>query len=133
MGKKILAVIVGVVTAGVVVFIVEAIGHWAYPLPPGTNVRDPEAMKSLIATLPAGALLFVVLGWTLGSFAGGAVAARIGRSLGPGLVTGAIQLLFGIITMFMIHHPMWMVALGTLLPIPAAWAGAALLGGAKRV
>lgn len=125
--RKIMGVVAGVVAGGVVVFAVEAMGHWVYPPPPGLDLSDPEGMKALIRTLPAGALLFVVFAWVLGAFAGGAVAGLIGRSLVPALVTGSIQLLFGIMTMVMIPHPMWMLILGILLPIPSAWAGGALL------
>lgn len=125
--RKILAVVAGVVTCVLVVFVVEAIGHLVYPPPPGVDLHDPEAVKSLISTLPAGALLFVVLAWVLGAFAGGAVAGLIGRSLVPAILIGAIELLFGIMTMVMIPHPVWMIALGVLLPIPSAWAGGRLL------
>ena len=125
--RKILGVVAGVVAGALVVFAVEGIGHSIYPPPAGTDLHDPEALKALMLTLPRGALLFVVLGWTLGAFAGGAVAGLIGRGIVPALLTGAIQLLFGIMTMLMIPHPAWMMALGILLPVPCAWVGGLLL------
>lgn len=129
--RKILAVVGGVVAGGVVVFAVEGVGHLLFPPPPGLDMSSPEGMKAAIQSLPAGALLFVVLAWVLGAFAGGLVAALIARSVGPALVTGALQLLFGIVTMVMIPHPLWMIALGILLPLPSAWAGGQLSRGAR--
>jgi hypothetical protein len=126
--RKILAVIAGVVAGGLVVFVLEGVGHHFYPSPPGIDMHDPAALKSLISTLPLGALLCVVAGWVLGAFAGGAVAGLISRSLTPALLTGTIQLLFGVLTMVMIPHPIWMILLGVLLPVPSAWLGARLTG-----
>jgi hypothetical protein len=125
--RKILGVVAGVVAGGLVVFAVEAVGHAVFPPPPGLDTSDPETMKTMMQSLPVGALLCVVVAWVLGAFAGGAVAALVGRSLGPALVTGALQLLFGIVTMVMIPHPLWMIALGIVLPLPAAWAGGTLV------
>ena len=76
--RTILGVVAGVIAGGVIVFATEAVGHSLFPPPPAINLADPEDVKRLMASLPAGAFAFVLAGWFLGSFAG-AFVARLGR------------------------------------------------------
>ncbi len=80
MGRKILAVVAGVILAGLVVYGVQAIGHQVYPPPENLDTKNMEAMKAYVATLPVGAFLFVLVAYILGSFAGGWLAAKIPRA-----------------------------------------------------
>ena len=128
MGRKILAVVAGVILAGIVVYAVEAIGHQVYPPPEGLDMKNMEAMKAYVATLPAGALLFVLLAYALGSFAGGWLAAKIARTsqIHLPLTVGGVQLLFGIINIVMIPHPTWFAIASVIVFLPAAYLGGKL-------
>lgn len=130
MGRSVLAVFVGIVVAVLAVFIVESVGHVVFPPPPGVDVSDPEALRELMERIPAGALAFVLLAWVLGSFLGGFTAAKIAvqHRLACALIVGVVMLGAGGMTMMMIPHPLWMMVLGVLLPVPAAWVGARLAG-----
>ncbi|MBB5207353.1 hypothetical protein [Chiayiivirga flava] len=126
MGRTVLAVVLGIVAAGLVVAGIEAIGHALNPPPPGIDPSDPAAMQSLIANLPQSALVTVVLAWALGSIAGGFVAAKISRrhTLGAPLAVGIAMVLLIGVNFVAIPHPAWMMVCGVLLPVPlAAWVG----------
>jgi hypothetical protein len=131
MGRKILAVIGGVVLGGIVVFVVEWVSSLIYPPPAGLDMTDKEAMKAYVATLPIGALLFVLLAYVLGSLSGGWLAAKIARDskIRLSLIAGGVLLLFGIINLVTIPHPLWFAVLTVLVFLPAAYFGGKL--GAK--
>jgi predicted MFS family arabinose efflux permease len=107
---------------------VEAIGHQVYPLPEGLDMKNIEAVKAYVAALPTGALLFVLLAYGLGSFAGGWLAAKIARTsqIHLPLTVGGIQLLFGIMNIVMIPHPTWFAIAAVIVFLPAAYLGGKL-------
>lgn len=125
MGRKILAVVAGVILAGLVVYGVQAIGHQVYPPPENLDTKNMEAMKAYVATLPVGAFLFVLVAYILGSFAGGWLAAKIARAsqISLALTVGGVQLLFGIMNLVVIPHPTWFAIAAVLVFLPAAYWG----------
>src|SRR5262245_48987608 len=112
--RKALGIVAGLVLGVVITSIVEWISSRIYPLPPGVDPMDVEAMKGVIAQLPFGAFLMVLLAWGLGSLAGGWLAVTIARGtwILPAVLVGGILMLFGIITMLMLPHPLWFWPLG---------------------
>ncbi|MGB7623575.1 MAG: hypothetical protein WBN92_14590 [Terriglobia bacterium] len=102
-GKKMRALMrtIVVVLLGVIAAVVEAINSRIYPLPAGVDPNNTKAMKEVIATLPLGALLMVLLGWWLGAFSGGWLAARLAVRLDlvHGLVVAVIILSAAIFNM----------------------------------
>jgi hypothetical protein len=103
MVRSVLSILAGVVVAVMVVGVVEVIGQLIFPPPPGINATDPNVLRAIIATLPFGAIAFVLLAWGLGSLAGGFTAAVLSRRarMVPAAIVGCIQMAFGIVTMFM--------------------------------
>jgi hypothetical protein len=132
--RRLLVVLAGVVLGGIVVALVEGVGHAVFPPPAGVDLTDPEQLAAIMDTIPVGAKLFVVLAWLLGSLSGGWAAVRaagrleVGPALRLALVVGTVLLLFGAYTLVTIPHPLWMAGLGILLPLPSAWLGARLAG-----
>lgn len=122
---NVLAVVVGTVVAGVVIALVQALGHQVYPAATPADMKDPEALAALVASMPAGALWFVVAAYAAGSFVGGAAAAYIGRSfpMRLALVVGVLLLILGIINLVSIPHPLWFSVVSLLVFLPAAWLG----------
>lgn len=130
MGKNILAGIVGVVLAGSIVMVVEMIGHTVYPPPPDLDIYDIEAFKSYVATLPAMAMVFPIVGWTIGTLGGVIVACKIGNAkpLTFASVVGGLILAGTAYNLVTIPHPLWVAILGVVGIVAGAWLGMKLGG-----
>ena len=123
-------IVAGVLLAVGIIIVIELVSHAIYPLPPGTNIDDPAALARIAARMPLGALLLIILGWTLGSFCGSWLAAKIGRRAAPAVTPGVLVFAAAIANMFQIPHPLWFWIVSLALVAIATIAGAAL--GAKR-
>lgn len=112
MGRKILAVVVGVFAAGLVILVVELAGHELV-----VAQRDGEPTVAM--------LLFVAAGWFLGSFAGALLAQRIDHSRlpVPALLTGGILLALGVYNLAVLPHPAWFRVLGVFVFLPGTVLG----------
>lgn len=126
--RQILGVIAGVVVGGLVVFLVELVGHSLFPPPPGTDLSNPEDVKRLISLLPVGALLMVLVGWLIGSLAGAWTANRIARTSMAGWIVAALFILLTAYNFTVIPHPTWMIAAGIAIPLFSAWIAAWMTG-----
>ncbi len=129
MVKRILAGVLGVVSAGITIWIVEYVGHIVYPPPQGLDFANAEAMGAYVETLPTGALLFPVIAWIVGTFDGVLVAALVARAV-PFVyagVVGGLVLLATIANIAMIPHPVW-VPIVAVPGIALAALGGALMG-----
>ncbi|KFL35692.1 hypothetical protein [Arenimonas donghaensis] len=127
--RYLIALFAGALVAGFVVAGIESLGHAVYPPPAGLDPGDMEQLKALVATLPVGALLFVVFAWAAGAYAGGLVAARIApahRALLAGVI-GALVLAAVVANLLMIPHPPWVAVVG-VLAVLVATALAAMVG-----
>ena len=85
MGRTVGGFFAGFLTAMIVVILCQNLNFVLYPLPEGLDPQDTEALAAHIANSPTGALVGVLASYFFGSFAGGAVAARIGRDPRVGL------------------------------------------------
>ena len=117
--KAILAAIAGVLTAGIVVGVVEAIGHMIFPPPEGLDISNPEDAARIMQVIPLGAKIAVVVAWLTGALAGSLVAGWIARSTKPGWVVAAFMVLASGVTTMMFPHPIWMIIAAVVLPIVA--------------
>ena len=129
--RSILAVLLGAIAAGFLILAVEMLGTRLFPFPPGTDVDNPDALRAAMSHIPTGALLLILFGWIVGTFAGAWVAARVaGRApIGHGLVIGVLYLAAAVANMLAIPHPVWFWALGVVVFLPAAYLGARVGGG----
>jgi hypothetical protein len=131
MGKNIAAGIAGIVTAGLLVWLVEMLGHSVYPPPADLDFANPEAMGAYVATLPIGAFLFVGAAWFIATLGGTFVACKIG-SAKPVIfasIVGGLMLVATAFNLVMIPHPLWFSILGVAGILVAAWLGMKLGGG----
>ncbi|GAB3089380.1 hypothetical protein [Lysobacter terrae] len=125
MGRTILGIVAGVVVAWLAISLCEFASLFLHRPQPGMDLRDPQALAAYIAAAPLSSMLLVVLGWSIGAFGGGWVAARIARHKTVAALTiGALVLLGVIANNVMIPHPLWMTIAGVVLPIPLAWLAA---------
>ena len=123
--KNIAAGIAGIIIAGLLVWLVEMLGHTVYPPPTDLSFADPDAMGAYIDTLPLGALLFVAAAWFIGTLGGTAAACKIGDAkpmIFAGVVGGLMLIgtLFNLVT---IPHPLWFSILGLVGIAVGAWLG----------
>jgi hypothetical protein len=115
------AIVVGVLAAGLVVAAVETAGHALFPPPPGIDLANPADQARLIAALPLGAKLAVLLAWFLGALAGAFAALRIAAWRPAGWVVAGVMTILSVVTTQMFPHPWWMIAAALVLPVLAAW------------
>jgi hypothetical protein len=129
--RSVAAVVIGFVVASIVMMIVESInGRVLYPglAKSAEGVTDRETIRAIFAGAPVGALLVVILGWTLGGLAGGWTAARIaGRSgVTHGLVLGVLLTCAGVANNLMLPPPLWFWVGSLAVLMPSAYTGAGL-------
>ena len=125
-GRRIVAVIAGVVVAIVLVQVAEFAVHALYPPPPGYDMRDMAAVKKFVAALPTTALFIVLCGWLIATLSGTFLAARIGKSAIPGYIVGAFLLIGGIVNAFIIPQPVWFSAASFVIYVGMTIAGSRL-------
>ncbi len=132
--KKVVPIFAGVVTAIIIVFLVEGLGHTMWPPPEGLDITNREDLAVLMETIPTAAIAAVLVAWIVGAFAGGFVARKLDSSPDStsSLITGGVVMIFGVLTMMTVPHPIWMWIFGVLTPIPAAMFGAKLAGEPKE-
>jgi len=109
MGRKILAVVAGLVTGFVLVACIEAIGYIFYPPPAGLDMTSTEQMGAYIQTLPTGAFLFVLAAWTIATFGGGLVACLVAKTkpMMFASIIGFCLLAASVFNLVMHPHPTW--------------------------
>lgn len=128
MGRIVLGLLCGLVVAGITIFIVEALGHAIYPPPADLDIHNPDAMRTVMATMPPMAFVLVLVAWLLGALAGAWVAVRmVARSaIWPGIAIGVV-ILAGIgYNLVTLPHPVWMLPAALVLVPLSAWLGASL-------
>jgi hypothetical protein len=126
MGRVVLGILAGILIAGATVWAVEAIIQLIWSAPADFNMRDPEAVRARVASLPAIVIALVLVAWMVGTALGSWAAVRIGRlaAAWPGLIVGAVIFALTLYTLITIPHPMWFVPIA-LIGIPlASWIGA---------
>ena len=116
MRRTIGAVAGGIALALLTIMLVEAIGNRIYPPPPDFDLQDPGAL----ARLPFETLVFPVLAWFLGTFAGGFVAVRFSRRRWTAWPVAAAVLVGMVVQFALMPHPTWMIVAGLAAPIIAA-------------
>jgi hypothetical protein len=124
--RRIGAVVLGVITAVILVQVAEFGVHSIYPPPPGTNVHDMNAVKTFVAKLPTPAFVLVLFGWLVATLAGTFIAAKIGRTAVTAYIVGALLLCGGIVNAFVIPQPLWFTIASFVIYIGGTIVGARL-------
>jgi MFS family permease len=128
MGRKILAVIVGFIVASAI-FIIVQMGNSIVMAPPSAEVMaDRAKLAEYMASGPTTAYIVVLIGYIIGSFAGGFVATKMGRRWSPGatlaIIVGSLLTLAMIANIMMLPgQPLWFIVASLLLFIPVTLIG----------
>ena len=126
--KSFIAVVAGVIVGGVVVFAVEGLGRILLSALTGIEPITAQGAAALATVRPSESLLVVVLAYVLGPMSGGYIAARLApfKRYFHAIAVGAVQLIFGVITLALFPHPEWFWIATLVVFIPAALAGAGM-------
>ena len=71
--------------------------------------------------IPLGSTLALIVGWFIGAFAGGWLAMRASRGTGAGWVVAGAVIGAAIYTATDFSDAWWIMVLGALIPLIAAW------------
>lgn len=115
--RKILAVLVAMIATGIVVGLVQHIGHKMYPLPAGTNPQNPDDIAKYVENAPFMAIFFVIISYAAGALTGGFVSTLIApdRKKIYAIIIGIIFLITSIYMMVTIPSPIWFWICGILI------------------
>jgi len=122
MFRSLVAVVVGAVASFLIIAAIEGVSGRIFPLPPGTDPNNPQALMDASSRIPTAAMVLLVCGWGLGTFVGAWLAARISgwSPIAHGMMVGSLFILATIANLIMIPHPGWVWAVS--LPILPALA-----------
>lgn len=137
MGKRLLAILTGIISSGLIVYLIELLSTKLYPPPPGLDIYNKEAMAKYMAHIPSGALAMVVLAYLIGAFGGSLIATLIApaQSRRNCLVICILFLASTLYNLFSLPHPVLFGFLSIAVWPLGCWtgwkAGLGLKGGAK--
>jgi len=133
MGRKILAVIAGVLTGLLVILLVRTMSLAKYPFPDKLDWLDTAHRNEYIASLPDAAFLIVIGSHILGAFLAGLIAALITRKdkFTIGILAVLFIFAFVLVANFTHEYPKLYMMFDVLLTGVAGFAGAAF--GRKRI
>lgn len=120
----VLAVIAGYIVGVIVNMIVVALGGMIVPPPAGVDMTSMESVKASAHLFESRHFIFPLAAHTIGSFFGAFAAVFIARSgaFTVAAIVGAIFLLGGIVSVFLIPAPVWFIAADLVIAyLPAAW------------
>jgi hypothetical protein len=125
--RSVLAIVVAFVVASAIMAVVETVnGKVLYPglHEAASGVKDREGIRQVMASAPIGALLVVLLGWAVGTFVGGLIAARIASRAKAihAVALGVLVALAGIANNLALPPPIWFWVAGLAAPLVAGWA-----------
>ncbi len=128
MGRKILAVVVALIVA-TAIFMIFQMGNSMVMAPPSPEVMaDRAKLAEYMANGPAKAYIVVLIGYIIGSFAGGFVVTKMGRRWSPGatltIILGSLLTLAMVTNMMMLPgQPLWFVVASLVSFIPMTLIG----------
>lgn len=117
--RTVLAIVAGIVVAGLVIGVIEAIGHAIFPPPDGFDPARAADQARMMAALPMEAKIAVVVAWFLGALAGAATAIALARRVLPAWIVAVAIATLGLWTTQLFPHPDWMLASAVVLPLVA--------------
>lgn len=129
--RRIGGIVAGVIAAGLVVAVLETVGHLLFPPPPGLDLAKPADQARLIEAIPIGAKLAVVIAWFFGALAGAWAALRISGWVPAVWIVAGVMTVLSVVTTQMFPHPLWMIAAALTLPVLAAWLVQRMVGAAR--
>src|SRR5437868_6742578 len=128
MGRKILAVVLALITAWAIFLIVEMIMTQLWKTPNSMEYMGLDEIVAYFVSLPHTAYATVLLGYVIGAFCGGFIVTKMSRRESPGLalpiIIGVILTLGAISNFVMIPgQPMWFIVASIVVFLPLSLIG----------
>ena len=129
MGRKILALTSGLVTAWAIILIVKMIATDVGWTPNGMEFMTRGEVTTYFSTQPTGTYVTLLIGSIIAAFFGGYIVTNMSRRESPGIslsvLTGAILIFTGLLNFFVLlpGQPAWLVAATLLSYIPVTLLG----------
>lgn len=141
--RSIAAVLLGWLTAVILISGLESVNGLFYPPPEGKSLMEwgeemkkgTPAAKQWIRDIPTSAMAVLQVAWGLAAFVGGAIAALVaGRArlfhaslIGLFILIGTIVNFLQLKSLLDYAHPDWLIITGLLLPLPLSLLGGKLV------
>lgn len=111
--RSLVATVIGILVAFALILLAQYAGGELAP-----ETYDPATGEILI---PVGATVALIVGWLVGTFAGGWLAMRASARPGPGWIVAGAVIGAGLYRAATLADSWWMMALGIVVPLAAAW------------
>ena len=123
MVKYLLAIVIGIVVAGIIIMSGELALSKIYQLPEGINVEDKQQMSIAISRMPSYLFMLLLLTHAVASFIGGIVATLLSNRTEqlPAIIVGIILTIAGIINVLQFEHPIWFIIANIFAYLPLSW------------
>ena len=114
--RTLAGVAAGIAIAIVLMMLTEALGNALFP-PPSVDLNNPDAPTAL----PFVNQLFPILGWFVSSLLGGWLAIQVSAREGTAWLVAASVLVGELLDFSLGRHAVWVMVVGVLVPLAAAW------------
>lgn len=125
MGRKILAVIAGLIIGNIAIMLLHKLGGIFYPFPEGLDQNNMDDIASYMETAPFGAFIAVLIAHAGGPFFGTIAATLVAskeKTITLSYIIGGLFTIFGAINLYMLPHPAWF-NIDVLIYVPMAILG----------
>lgn len=121
--RKILAVIVGFIAAGVVISLLEYILNMLSPMPKDLMEQGKDAVNAYIMGSPPFKLIAIGIVQSIGTFIGIFSAIKVMKGYHHGVVIAEFVVCFlaGMMNLIMYSHPTWFVLYNILILLAAGF------------
>lgn len=124
--RRLFGTVAGVAVAILILFVVDYVDGWLYPLPVDVDPDDGAAVAGLIYGMPLPAKLIIAAAWPLAAFCGAWMALRIADWRWSAALVALFVTVAGICNFLWLPHPVWMEIAAVALPpvggVLASWA-----------
>ena len=111
--RSVIAAVIGIVVAFGLIWLAQYAGSEFSP-----DAYDPDSGEVLI---PIGSTIALLVGWFVGTFAGGWIAMRASAGTGAGWVVAGAVIGAGLYRAATLADAWWIMALGVAIPLAAVW------------
>jgi hypothetical protein len=129
MGRKIFAVLIGLIVGNIAIMLLHKVGGIFYPFPEGMDQNNMDDIATYMETAPLGAFIAVLIAHAGGPFFGSMGMSWVAgdkKSIKLAYVIGGLFTAFGVANLIMLPHPMWF-NIDALIYLPMAYLGYRLL------
>ncbi|WP_447754529.1 hypothetical protein [Sphingopyxis fribergensis] len=111
--RSAIAAVIGIVVAFGLIWLAQYAGSEFSP-----DVYDPNSGEVLI---PVGSTIALIVGWFIGTFAGGWLAMRVSAGTGAGWIVAGSVIGAALYRAVTLADTWWIMALGVAVPLAAVW------------